>query len=275
MKKKISITINEKIRAIDAIIDNIYVRNRSQAIEKLVESAIGENKTAVILSGGDDERLRISESEYRLTANLGKTTLVEAAIKKLKASGFKKVIIVARHNILTAVFDIVKDGSAYGVSISYIEEKSSNGTADSLRNIRGMVNTTFLVVYGDLVFNRINIEELWQDHIKQRGIATLMLSTTPTPPTGKAAQPAKKGVVTVEGTKITRFEQTPKAGEEYLGFSSIFVAEPEIFEYTGKSLEEDIFPKLAAAGMLRGRLSSEKPIHIHSNKDISEKQTHS
>ena len=49
-KLKISITINEKtLRDIDSIIDSIYIRNRSQAIEHLVKYALGENKTAVIL----------------------------------------------------------------------------------------------------------------------------------------------------------------------------------------------------------------------------------
>jgi NDP-sugar pyrophosphorylase family protein len=272
MKQKISITINEKIlKAIDAIIDNVYIRNRSQAIESLIELSIGENKTAIILSGGDEEKLRISEKEYRLTANLGKITLIEAAIKKLKDSGFKNIHVIARHNILTAVFDLVKDGSAYGVNINYLEEKTANGSAESLRYAKGAIKNTFLVVYGDLIFNKINLEELWQDHIKQRSIATLMLSTNPTPPTGKKAmQPVKKGVVTAEGSRVIKFEQIPKEKDEYLGFSSIFIAEPEIFEYAGKSLEEDIFPKLAEKGLLKGRLSSEKPIHIHSKKNMSQ-----
>ena len=63
-KTKISITINEKtLHDIDSIIDNIYIRNRSQAIEHLARNALGENKTAVILLGGDEERLKVSELE--------------------------------------------------------------------------------------------------------------------------------------------------------------------------------------------------------------------
>ena len=49
-KTKISITIDEKIlRDIDFIVDNIYIRNRSQAIEYLAKNALEENKIAVIL----------------------------------------------------------------------------------------------------------------------------------------------------------------------------------------------------------------------------------
>ena len=54
----------------------------------------------------------------------------------------------------------------------------------------------------------------------------------------------------------------------YLVFSPIFVAEPQIFEYNGASLEFNVFPELAEKGLLNGHLSSEKEIHIHSKKDI-------
>ena len=64
VKKKISITINEKtLQDIDAIIDNIYIRNRSQAIEHLVKYSLSENKTAVILLGGPEEHLKISKKQ--------------------------------------------------------------------------------------------------------------------------------------------------------------------------------------------------------------------
>jgi metal-responsive CopG/Arc/MetJ family transcriptional regulator len=46
MKKKISITIGDHtIRDIASIIDNLFIRNRSQAIEYLVSSSLSEKKT--------------------------------------------------------------------------------------------------------------------------------------------------------------------------------------------------------------------------------------
>ena len=78
MKKKISITISEKtLHDIDNIIDYIYIRNRSQAIELLVNSSLGKNKIAVILSGGPEKDLKISEKEFRITAKLNGKTLIE------------------------------------------------------------------------------------------------------------------------------------------------------------------------------------------------------
>ena len=260
-KTKISITINEKtLQDIDSIIDNVYIRNRSQAIEHLAKNALGENKAAVILLGGSEEHLKISKEDYRCTARAKNSSVIELAIKKLRDNNFKTIFIVARHNLLTRLFEMLKDGTDYGVKINYIEEKSSNGTADSLRLLKGKVNTNFLAVYGDIIFNKINIEELWNDHIKQNATATIMLTTS--------SKPSEKGTVKVEGNKVLTFTQKPKKSDIYLVFSPIFVTEPQIFEYSGNSLEFDVFPELAEKGLLNGHLSSEKEVHIHNKKDI-------
>jgi len=260
-KTKISITINEKtLQDIDSIIDNIYIRNMSQAIEHLVKNALGENKTAVILLGGPEEHLRVSKGEYRPTARIKNNTVIELAIKKLRENNFKTIFIVARHGLLTRLFELLKDGIDYGVKINYFEERLSNGTADSLRLLKGRIVSNFLVVYGDVVFNKINIEELWNDHIKQNAVATIMLTTS--------SKPSEKGTVKVEGNKVLTFTQKPKKSDIYLVFSPIFVTEPQVFEYSGSSLEFDIFPLLAEKGLLNGHLSSEKEIHVHNRKNI-------
>ncbi|MBI4451928.1 hypothetical protein HY637_00730 [Candidatus Woesearchaeota archaeon] len=259
-KVKISITINEKtLQDIDSIIDNIYIRNRSQAIEHLAKNALGENKTAVILLGGPEEHLKVSKHEYSPTVKIKNNFVIGLALKKLRENNFKTIFIVARHNLLTRLFELLKDGTEYGVKISYIEEKSSNGSADSLRLLKARISTNFLVVYGDIVFSKINIEELWNDHIKQNAVATIMLTTS--------SKPSEKGTVRVEGNMVLTFEQKPKKSDIYLVFSPIFVTEPQIFEYSGYSLEFDVFPELAGKGLLNGHLSSEKEIHIHSKKD--------
>ncbi|MBN1502058.1 NDP-sugar synthase [Candidatus Woesearchaeota archaeon] len=245
---------------IDSIIDNIYVRNRSQAIELLVNNALGENRVAVILFGGEETSLKISENQYRITGKIDSSTVFELAIKKLKEDGFKTIYAISRHNIITELFKLVQNGSKYGVNIQYIEEKESLGTADSLRLLRGKVKTNFLVVYGDTIFTEVNMDELWNEHIKRKGMTTLLLTTTPTP--------SKKGVVKIEGTKILDFVQKPKDSDVYLGFSSIFVTQPELLEYQGNSLEEQVFPILAQKGLLNGYLSTSKVVKIHSLPDL-------
>ena len=260
MKKKISITIDSNtLDDIDLIVDNIYIRNRSQAIEHLVKNALGENKTAVILAGGEENKLKV-DNDFSPTVKIKNNSVIELAVKKLRDNGFKTIFVVARNKVLTRIFEILKEGAVYGVKINYIEEKHGSGTASSLRLLKGRINSNFIVVYGDIIFSKINIEELWKSHLKHNLICTLMLTTSP--------EPSTKGTCVVEGNKILKFTQKPKKSDIYLVFSPIFAAEPELLEYEGNSLETEVFPLLAEKGLLNGHLSSEKEIHIHNKKDI-------
>jgi glucose-1-phosphate thymidylyltransferase len=262
MKKKLSVTIDEKLlKEVDKIIDLIYIRNRSQAIEHLVRSSIGESKTAVVLAGGKEGSQKISRDEYRMTASVKGKAIVERAIRKLRQGGFKEIYIVAGHKILTKIFDLLKDGSAHNVKINYVEEKEPFGNARStLKLLRGKLNDTFLVVYGDIVFDKVNIDELWSQHIASNALATLMLTTS--------AKPSEKGAVKMQGNKILEFAQKPKRSEDHLVFSPIFVAEPEFLDVEGESLEYDMFPSLAKQGLLQGHVSPVREIHIHHRNDL-------
>jgi UDP-N-acetylglucosamine diphosphorylase / glucose-1-phosphate thymidylyltransferase / UDP-N-acetylgalactosamine diphosphorylase / glucosamine-1-phosphate N-acetyltransferase / galactosamine-1-phosphate N-acetyltransferase len=194
-----------------------------------------------------------------VTLKIGESTVIEDMILKLKEGGYKKIFIIAREKIINQVFSIVQNGSRYGVALEYVEEKESLGTADSLKLIRGKINTNFLVVYGDVLFAGLNLEELWNEHLKRKGTSTLLLTTTP--------EPTKKGVVKIEGSKILEFIQKPQTSSVYLGFSSIFVTQPEILEYPGQSLENDIFPLLAKKGLLNGYLSTTRIVKLRSSAD--------
>ena len=87
-------------------------------------------KVAVILSGGTEESQHIPGIGFRPLAKIHGESVVEKALKKLRSHGFKKVFIVARHELLTKFFELVKDGSHYGVEITYVEEQASKGSAD-------------------------------------------------------------------------------------------------------------------------------------------------
>ncbi|MDP2750436.1 MAG: sugar phosphate nucleotidyltransferase [Nanoarchaeota archaeon] len=262
MKDKISITIEESVlKDIDSVVDNLFIRNRSQAIEHLVKEALGENKIAAILCGGSADELKISKTEYRPTAMVSGKSVIERAIRKLRDNGFRKIFIIARKDVLTAIFEILRDGSSYAIKIEYIEEKNAKGTADSLRLLKGKINTLFFVAYGDILFDNIDIEAIWHEQLVSKKVATLMLTTS--------AKPSTKGNVILEGNKILKFVQKPKKSEMYIVFSPLFAAEPQIFDYLGKSLEEDVFPKLAENGLLAGRISAEHEKHVHSKKDLT------
>ncbi len=260
-RQKISITVDSALlREVDGIIDNVTVRNRSQAIEHLVRASLGESKTAVLLSGGPVEKIRIGEA-YRATALVSGKPVCVHAVEKLRSEGFSKIIVVARGPVLTAMFSILKDGRDLGVSVVYVEERNCHGTADSLRLVRGQVKGAFLVVYGDLMFSNVRIAELWKEHMRDRKEATLLLTTS--------LAPSTKGTAKIEGSTILEFMQKPRQSQQYIVFSPIFACEDSMLSVPGSSLEKDVFPTLAGQRLLKGYLSSEKECHVHTADDAA------
>lgn len=261
MKEKISITIEKDIlEKIDGYVDNIIIRNRSQAIEFLARNAIGDKRIAVVLSGGNEEDLKIKGLDiFRPLGKIKNETVISKAVKKLRENDFKEIYVIARHKVLTAIFDVLKDGSEFGVKINYIEEKISEGTGDSLKYLKGKLKERALVVYSDIIFDDVNLEDLWNNHLSNKSIATIMLTTS--------ANPSRKGSVRMQGNKIIEFVQKSRA-DSNLVFSPIFVIEPEVLEKQGHSLEQNIFPSLVHKGLLNGYVSSEKERHVHVKEDL-------
>lgn len=257
MKKKISITIDEKIlKNVDVFIDGIRIRNRSQAIEFLLTKIVEKRKTAVIMANG--LHFRITNDYFRVLGKLNGRTVIEDIIEKLRRFDFKRIIMVGERNLLAEIFKLIGDGSTYGVDITYVNENGSIGTQERLRLLRGLVKTTFLLIPGDNVFE-MDLGDFFQFHISNKGIATLGITTS--------SNPTKFGVIEMVGNRIVRFVQKPKKAESYLVSSGIMLAEPEILNYPGKWLEFDVFPKLSRLGLLYGYLFSFW-IDVHTQEDL-------
>ena len=266
MKNKISITINNKIlRDIDSIVDNLIIRNRSQAIEYLIKRALQESKIAVILAG-DSPILSTEKLRNRYALKINHTTLIEKIIKKVKDCGFNTIYIIADHSTLTNIFNIVGDN--YGkTKIEFIDDSETpKGNASALKMLKGKIKTTFLVVQCDLVIDYINILELWKQHLQEKNVGTMLVCSSIA-----SEKSICYGHVNLERNKITSYVEkpAPKKLNSSLFFGGIFIAEPEIFNYPGNSLEFDIFPELAKRNILGGQITSADHLHIHTREDLA------
>jgi NDP-sugar pyrophosphorylase family protein len=265
MKQKISITVNDKIlRDVDSIVDNIYIRNRSQAFEYLVEKAMEEDRIAVILAGEGRGNVE-GRIKNRYSLNVCGRTILERAIKKLNDSGFRKIYIIANHEILTNIFKIIGDGSDRNLQIEFITEELENGSASALKLLKGKIKTTFLVIQCDVVLDNINLRELWHQHIKEKMVATMRICSSIIP-----SNQILFGHVNLQGNKVLSYieKPAPKKVTSTIFFGGAFVAEPEIFGYPGRSLEIDIFPELARKGLMGGQMSGTEHLHVHTREDL-------
>lgn len=250
-RDRLTITLRRDIlQKIDNFIDKTSIRNRSHAIETLLLRSLAPSvNTVVVLAGGKGIKLR--PLTYELPKSLipvkGRP-LLEYTIDLLKNANIKNIIICIGH-LGEKIVKYFADGEKFGVKIRYSEEKKPLGTAGALRKVTPFINGTFLTLHGDIL-TKINIFDLLHFHNRENSLATMALTTV--------GDPEIFGNVKLRGTKILKFLEKPKKGENFslLINAGIYVFEPAIFSYIPKKgvsfLEEDIFPKLVADGQLTG-----------------------
>lgn len=250
-RDRLTITLRKDIlKRVDQLIDKTTIRNRSHAIETLLNRAIAPKiETAVILAGGEGIKLRplTYELPKALIPVQGKP-LVEYTIELLKKADIRNIIFTVGH-LGEKIIKYFGDGEKFGVRIKYNQEKRHLGTAGALKQIVSQISGTFMAIHGDILV-KINLFDLLRFHSQQNVIATMALTTT--------QDTQSHGNVRLRGTQILEYQEKPKKGKSLslLINAGIYVFEPAIFSYIPKTsisfLEEDIFPKLAKDQQLSG-----------------------
>jgi NDP-sugar pyrophosphorylase family protein len=261
LKEKISITLDESvIDGIKTIVDGIYIRNTSQAIEYLLKKTLSGNNKAVFLCGGGNS-VRTESGKLRPTMPFMKSTVIAHNIRFLKNNGFSEVLIIARKPNLSEIELALSKEKITGIDIKYIETiEPTQGSMDTLR-VSGVLTGTTLFAFGDIIFFNNNIQNFWKTHLLYKGTATLYIQSF-------VKKSGHAGVVSMEGNQITSFVQ--KSGQDFslIHFSAVFIAEPSILDYEGASLEDDIFPKLAKKKELIGYMSEHPIHHFHNEEEV-------
>lgn len=126
----------------------------------------------VISAGGKGTRLSslISDIPKPMVKVCGKPIL-EYQIECLYRNNIKKIYIIIGH-LGHVIKEYFQDGSNFGVSIEYIEEKEPLGTAGGLFYLKSLISSTFVFMYGDLMLD-IDISKMLNFHLTHQKNITL------------------------------------------------------------------------------------------------------
>ena len=250
-RKRITITIKPSIlKKLDEVIDGKNIRNRSHAIEKILEEYFSSKiNTAVVLAGGEGKNLRpyTWEVPKPLLPVKGKPIL-EYTIKGLKKARIEKVYLCIGH-LGEKIKEYFKDGGKFGLEIKYIEEKKPLLTGGALNLLKNKLNSPFLVVYGDILTN-LDFEELIDFHLQNNPVATIALSLSD--------HPELYGQISIRGIKLTKFYGKKEQIKSSIVNTGIYVFNPEIFQYFPKNKKrfylEDVLKELIKKDLVIGYL---------------------
>lgn len=126
----------------------------------------------VVMAGGKGTRIASIKSDVpKPMIEIGGKPILQWQIENLKACGLTDIILVIGH-LGHVVQDYFKEGSSFGVHISYYVEKTPLGTAGALFKMPQLTED-FLLMCGDVILD-VDFNRFIEFHFKNQALASLM-----------------------------------------------------------------------------------------------------
>lgn len=265
-RQRLSITLDDQLlRKIDKRVDGHKIRNRSHAIEAILDEKLRSKilKKAIVLGGGQGIEFE-GKTISKLLIPIGGKTLIEKNIEILKEHGITDLIL-SLGGLADQIREKLGDGSEYGIKVIYFER--DRGTAGVLRQAKSILDETFLMMNGDIYLENIDLLDMYDFHKNHKAKATILLTTID--------DPTLFGSVLLKGDMITKFSEKPQKSEahSHLINGGVYLFEPEVCGSVTPetiSLEGDVFPQMAREKKLYGYFLDSKWIHLHDEEKYRE-----
>lgn len=191
----------------------------------------------VLMVGGLGTRLRpFTKTCPKPMLEIGQKPILEIILESFIAQGFRKFCFSVNY-LSDVIKRYFKDGSQFGVEISYIEEEKKLGTAGSLSMMNQLPEQEFVVMNGDILTS-INFEDMIKFHKDHQASATMAVR--------QYEFQVPYGVVSVHGAKIVNFDEKPR--QKFFVNAGIYVLSPECLQFIPQNNEYDmptLFSKLS------------------------------
>lgn len=182
---------------------------------------------AIILSAGHGKKMHgyAGESHKSMLPLSDDRPIIAHVVDYLLSFGFEPVIAVSRNTKGGQIMDYF--AANHPGRVKFLESDEPRGTAWEVYNARAhLTEGTFLVYYGDVIAN-VDFAAMRREHEAKGNIVTLC---------GFAEYELDKGVIYVDGGRVTGFVEKPKLTREQIGGfinCPIFYAQPELIDFIG------------------------------------------
>ncbi|MCQ8893208.1 MAG: NDP-sugar synthase [Methanolinea sp.] len=200
-----------------------------------------------IMCGGEGTRLRpLTFERPKPCIPIVNRPSIQHLVSHLSNLGFREVIVTLGY-MGKAIEGALRDGSLFGVDITYVRERTKLGTAGSVKNAQAYLEDgNFLVVGGDHVTD-LNLLDFYREHGRFESPVSIGLISID--------EPGEYGIAEIDADfRIKRFKEKPAPGEIFSNLAStgIYVCTPEIFDHippkTKFDFARDLFPTLMDDG---------------------------
>ncbi|WP_309499843.1 sugar phosphate nucleotidyltransferase [Sulfurovum sp.] len=203
---------------------------------------------AVVMAGGFGTRIQpLTNSRPKPMLPIINKPMVEHIMMTLKDVGISEFIVLLYFKP-EIIKDYFKDGSDFGIKITYVVPDDDYGTAGAVKQAEEYIkDDNFIIISGDLVTD-FDFQQIFDYHQSKQSKLTVTLTSVD--------NPLEFGVVIAnkEG-KIEKFLEKPSWGEVFSDTinTGIYIIEPEILAYIPKhenfDFAKDLFPSLMREGI--------------------------
>jgi NDP-sugar pyrophosphorylase family protein len=191
---------------------------------------------AMILAAGEGTRLRpLTLTLPKPLVPVAHTPLLVRTVALLQTQGISQIAVNLYHKP-----EAIR--AHFGDCLAYSNEAQLLGTAGGVKRLAGFLDTTFIVLYGDNLYD-FKIAPLLAAHRAKNALATIATFESPNPT-------ACGLVVTDSKGRVTRFQEKPKPSEVFTNTANagVYILEPEVLESIPEGIAcdfgNDIFPNL-------------------------------
>lgn len=196
---------------------------------------------ALILAGGKGTRLG---EKTQLTPKpmllVGDKPVLQHQVELFKSYGITDITLLVNH-LSDSIIQHFGDGSAFGVSIKYNNEREPLGTAGGLKDLKGSLTEDFILLYGDVMVN-MDLSRLIAFHKKMESDCTLVVHPND--------HPQDSDLVEIDDQRrVVAFHPKPHEEGKYyrnLVNAGLYILSPSILKFIKKGKKadfgHDIFP---------------------------------
>ena len=159
---------------------------------------------------------------------VGSKPILAYLVDKFAIHGFQEIYISVNYKS-EVIKNYFKDGSEFGVNITYLEEKERLGTGGSLSLLPERPKEPFLVVNGDIM-TTLNFENFLQYHLNSSSEATMCVR--------EHTVEIPFGVIETQEKKILGIFEKPR--HKYWVNAGIYLLNPDSLDYVPEQKFFDI-----------------------------------
>ncbi|MFH1031995.1 MAG: bifunctional sugar-1-phosphate nucleotidylyltransferase/acetyltransferase [Chloroflexota bacterium] len=171
---------------------------------------------AVILAAGEGSRMRpLTYTRPKVMLPIANKPILEHLLIEAKEAGVQEfILIVGYHD--EQIRRYFGDGSKWGISIKYRQQRRQLGTADAIRMVEGSVSGNFLMINGDIVVDRKDISGL----IHRQGNTMSLI---------KVENNRDLGVVELKKDRVVHIYEKVENPPSNMANAGLYLFTPEIF----------------------------------------------